>query len=201
MFVNKTSLHPLIHQYDLDNDLLNQKLEQHVRQEIAKTAALNTEKKHSNIGGWHSDRDLDAKLGDGSIASGYLLKLFDSFSPAITQYIKSNTEKFNTTQKKAYEWNYAGSWYNVAFGGSYNAPHVHPYSQISGAYYIRTEEPTKTHPLSGRIDFIDEDNIQYGFFPKPGTLFLFPSDMLHWVHPYHGSDLRICLSFNLKNIT
>ena len=199
MLINQTLLNPLIHQYDLGNESLNQKLENHVRQEIAKTKGLDTEKKHSNIGGWHSERDLDLKLGDHSLGSGYLLKLFDSFSPAITQYIQAHTEKFHTTQKKAYEWNYAGAWYNVAFGGSYNAPHIHPYCQISGAYYIRTEEPSKTHPLSGRIDFIDE-TIQYGFFPKAGTLFLFPSDMLHFVHPYHGSDLRICLSFNLKNI-
>lgn len=200
MPTNKSFLHSLIHEYHLEHEILNKTIEEHVQEEIKRTTGLDYNAKHSNIGGWHSERNLDAKLGDNSASSALLLQLLASFSPCITQYIHANFEKFNTEPKEIYEWYYAGAWYNVAFGGSYNAPHVHPDCQISGAYYVRTEEPTKEHPLSGRIDFIDK-NVQYGFFPTPGTLLLFPSDMLHWVHPYYGSKLRICLSFNIKNIT
>jgi hypothetical protein len=193
------SIHPLIGVFQLGNEELNKKIADHVRQEIQKELSLNEVLKHSNIGGWHSKRDLDSKLGDGSPGSNLLLLLLASFSDSIMEYIRTNPEKFNTVAKESYDWNYAGTWYNVAFGGSYNAPHVHPGAQISGAYYVRTEEPDEKHPYSGRIDLI-EDNVQYPFFPHPGTLILFPSDMLHWVHPYYGSDLRICLSFNAKNI-
>lgn len=194
------SIHPLIQEFHIEQPELNQKLEKLVRDEIDREKGLGIDAKHSNIGGWHSERNLDAKLADGSPRSALLIQLFESFSGPMTEYIRNNAEKFHTTQKEAYEWFYAGSWFNVAFKGSYNAPHVHPGCQISAAYYIRTEEPSKEHPFSGRIDFIDK-NIQYGYFPKAGTLFLFPSDMLHWVHPYFGNDLRICLSFNAKKIS
>ncbi len=193
-------LNPLIHEYHLEQEGLNQKLDEIVHQEITRTTGIKEILKHSNIGGWHSERNLDAKLGDGSPASNQLLLLFDSFSAPITDYIRTHHTRLGVPLKDSYEWNYAGAWYNVAFGGSYNSPHVHPGSQISAGYYIRTEQPTPEHPYSGRIDFIDKNNIQYGFFPKPGTLFLFPGDMLHWVHPYYGSDIRICLSFNAKFI-
>lgn len=191
-------LHPLIQESQLDLPAVNEQLVEHVRQEIEK-AGLGAHTRHSNIGGWHSERNLDAKLGDGSPLSAQLIQVFSGFSAPITEYINHvGPAKFNV-QEGNYDWNYAGAWFNVAFNGSYNAPHTHPGCQISGAYYIRTEEPSKDAPMSGRIDFI-VDNVQYSSFPKAGTLFLFPSEMLHWVHPYHGSDIRICLSFNAKNI-
>ena len=125
--------------------------------------------------------------------------MLELFSEPIMQFIDACHERFHVEPQFTYDWDYAGAWFNVAFRGSYNAPHTHPDCQISGAYYIRTEQPSKEYPFSGRTDFIHE-NMQYGFFPKPGTLLLFPSDMLHWVHPYYGSDIRICLSFNAKNV-
>lgn len=189
----------LIREFNLRHDEINRKLEEYVVNELKKYKEMNHPLRHSNIGGWHSDRDLHAKLGDGSPLSTLLIQLLDSFSMPINQYINSCHEKFGTTPSSAYYWDYTGAWFNVAFQGSYNSPHVHAGSQISGAYYIRTEQPEDEHPFSGRIDFI-YNNLQYGFFPKPGTLLLFPSDMLHWVHPYHGSGIRICLSFNINNI-
>jgi len=191
--------HPLIGEFHLDNHDLNTKLQEYVRQEIRQDTGLDPNQKHSNIGGWHSKKDLDARLSDGSEGSNLLLLLLASFSDPITEYIRTHTKIFQTLPKDSYNWNYAGVWYNVAFNGSYNAPHVHPGAQISAAYYIRTEEPDQAHPFSGRIDFI-ENNIQYPFTPKAGTLLLFPSTMLHWVHPYYGKELRICLSFNAKDI-
>jgi len=192
---------PLIGEFHLNNNALNKKIEDHVRQEIGEETKLAGLSQHSNIGGWHSKRDLDSKLGDGSAGSNLLLLLFASFSEPIMEYIRSNANKFNVAKKESYDWNYAGAWYNVAFAdsGSYNSPHTHPGAQFSGAYYVRTEEAPPQHPFSGKIEFI-KDNIQYLYSPRAGTLFLFPSDLLHWVHPYYGKDLRICLSFNAKNI-
>ena len=158
-----------------------------------------SKEQHSNIGGWQSERDLHSKLGNGTPLSALLLKLFASFSPPIMQYINDCCAQFNVKRSSSYDWNYTGAWFNVATRGSYNAPHRHPLSEVSGAYYIRTEEPSAEYPFSGRIDFI----YAYGekpFFPKPGTLILFPSNTLHFVHPYYGSGYRICLSFNLNNI-
>jgi uncharacterized protein (TIGR02466 family) len=190
---------PSVQKFHLNNDEVNHKLEEHVLHAVKQNQGLDSKALHTNIGGWHSERDLHAKLGDGTELSEQLIELLNSFSPPITEYIRKHADRFNTKPNDSYLWNYTGVWFNVGFQGSYNAPHTHPGSQISAAYYIRTEQPSSEHPFSGRIDFIHK-NLQSGHFPKPGTLILFPSEMLHWVHPYYGTGLRICLSFNINSI-
>lgn len=195
--------YPLLYEFHLGLDDLNKQLEEYVQREVQKASTLQED--HSNYGGWHSDRNLDLHLDDGSKRSGLLIPLFLALSDAMKTYIRECHTKFKVEVKPEYDWNYTGAWFNVAFpkSGNYNSPHVHAQSnnQISGAYYIQTETPSSEHPLSGRIDFIDKQNkSQYGFFPKPGTLFLFPSDLLHWVHPYYGDKIRICFSFNVKGV-
>jgi len=194
------TVNPHIYEFHLGLEETNRHLEEYVRNEIAKVHTLGLEEKHSNIGGWHSERNLHTRLGEHTAYTDHLLRLFAAFENPMNEYIKNCHEKFGVRPLNSYHFDYTASWFNVAFGGSYNAPHIHPLSQISAAYYVRTEEPTKEYPFSGRIDLI-ENNTQYPFSPKSGTLLLFPSDMLHWVHPYHGSDIRICLSFNAGNIS
>lgn len=189
-----------LQKFDLKQEDLNAKLEKYVVEEMRRTEKHGKKEQHSNIGGWQGDRDLHAKLGGETESSKLLLKLFASFSDPMMEYIKTCCVKNNVKpSKEGYDWDYTDAWFNVAVKGSYNAPHTHPLSDISAAYYVRTEEPPEGYPYSGRIDFYNE----YGsdqFFPKPGTLLLFPSTMLHFVHPYYGNGLRICLSFNAKNI-
>lgn len=188
----------LVKEFQLGNEKLNQELQAHVLEEMNKKENFSKKEQHSNIGGWQSERDLHAKLGDGTPSSRLLLQLFSSFSAPMTQFINECALKCNIKPSKSYDWNYTGSWYNVAIRGGYNAPHTHPLSQVSGAYYIRTEDPPPEYPFSGRIDFYDKE--EHHFFPKAGTLILFPSNTLHFVHPYYGLEPRICLSFNLNNI-
>jgi hypothetical protein len=188
----------LIQEFHLDNDALNKELEKWVVDEIERQGGIQKEQ-HSNVGGWQSDRELHARLADGSQVSNLLVKLFDSFSGPMTHFINSCCIQCNLKINKSYEWHYTGAWFNVSTKGSYNAPHTHPLSEISGAYYIRTEEPTKENPFSGRIDFFYPGGDK-SFFPTPGTLILFPGNTLHFVHPYYGEGHRICLSFNTNNI-
>jgi hypothetical protein len=154
---------------------------------------------HSNIGGWQGDRDLHAKFNDGTRLGKLLQTLFESFAIPITEYVNNCCVFFKRDTSPSYAWNFTGAWFNVAKKGAYNAPHTHPFNEISGAYYIRTEEPPKDYPFSGRIDFFHENGLT-SYFPKPGDLILFPSSMLHFVHPYYGSEYRMSLSFNIKNI-
>jgi len=188
----------LIQDFQLGNEELNKELEKFVLEEMKREMGRSKEQ-HSNIGGWQSGRDLHAKVGNDTPYNLALLKLFSSFSQPIMQYVNACCVKSNIKPSKSYDWSYTGAWFNVASKGSYNAPHTHPLSQISGAYYIRTEEPLPEYPFSGRIDFFFEGGDNH-FFPKPGTLLLFPSTMLHFVHPYYGSGHRISLSFNLSNV-
>lgn len=187
----------LIQEFFLGNEDLNKELEKSAIEEMNRDNQK--KEQHSNIGGWQSRRNLQATLGDGSELSSHLIEMFQSFSAPMMKYIKSCCAYFNVPPSDAYDWNYTGAWFNAATRGGYNAPHIHPLNQISAAYYIRTEDPLPEYPFSGRIDFFYE-NVSYSFFPKPGTLILFPSDMLHFVHPYYGTPYRISLSFNAKNI-
>lgn len=185
---------PLIREFHLNNDELNSRLEKYVYEDMKKENA-----QHSNIGGWQSERDLHTQVGVDTPNGLTLLDMFQSFSAPIMQYINDCCVKVNIPTSKSYDWNYTGSWFNVSVKGSYNAPHTHPFSEISGAYYIRTEDPPPEYPFSGRIDFYYEGGDTH-YFPTPGTLILFPSNMLHFVHPYYGSGQRISLSFNLNNV-
>lgn len=187
----------LLKEYQLGNEALNEELEKFVVEQMARKDQK--KEQHSNIGGWQSERDLHAKLGVGTPYSNALLKLFSSFSAPMMDYINSCCSKWNVKPSKSYDWDYTDAWFNVSARGGYNAPHTHPLSAISGAYYIRTEEPPAGYPFSGRIDFYNENGEQY-YFPKAGTLILFPGTMLHFVHPYYGTGHRICLSFNANNI-
>lgn len=187
----------LIKEFQLGNETLNQQLEKTVAEEMNRKDLK--KEQHSNIGGWQSERDLHAKLGNGTKLSNSLLKLFESFSSPMMHYINECCLEWKIQPSASYDWDYTGAWFNVANRGGYNAPHTHPLSAISGAYYIRTEEPPEGYPFSGRIDFYYERGEKY-YFPKAGTLILFPSTMLHFVHPYYGSGPRICLSFNANNI-
>ena len=187
----------LIKEFHLGHDALNQELEKIVVEQMNRKDQK--KEQHSNIGGWQSERDLHAKLGEGTPYANALLKLFASFSSPMMEYINECCAKWNIKKSSSYDWNYTGAWFNVAARGGYNAPHTHPLSAISGAYYVSAEDPPEEYPFSGRIDFY------YGtgektFFPKPGTLILFPGTMLHFVHPYYGKGKRICLSFNANNI-
>jgi len=187
-----------IQEFNLGNAEINKKLEKFVLEDMQKHKGI-TKEQHSNIGGWQSERDLHAKLGDGTPYHSELLRLFASFSSPITQFINKCCVQCNVKPNATYDWDYSDAWFNVAAQGGYNAPHAHPLSEISGAYYVRTTEPPEGYPFSGRIDFYYQDKNTH-FFPKPGTLILFPGDMLHFVHPYYGAGHRICLSFNIKNV-
>jgi hypothetical protein len=186
----------LIKEYQVGNEALNHQLEKLVEEQMAQKKNPD---QHSNIGGWQSDRDLHVRLHEGTPSSDALLELFANFAAPIIDFINGCCAVWGTQPSPNYTWDYAGSWFNVAVPGGYNAPHTHPLSAVSGAYYIRTEEPPKEYPFSGRIDFYYPNGEQF-FFPKPGTLILFPGNMLHFVHPYYGKEKRISLSFNVNKI-
>lgn len=100
-------------------------------------------------------------------------------------------------------------WANVNRPGDYNTIHSHPTSQWSGVYYAATGESDPSRPLSGVIEFQDPrgapqaqpfPGFDFGhklrLVPEAGLLLVFPSWLLHMVHPFHGSGERISIAFN-----
>lgn len=101
-------------------------------------------------------------------------------------------------------------WANVMDPGDYSYPHCHYDSQASLVYYLDPGEPDPNEKLAGRFHFSDP-RIPYccsthperptrGLLPdiRPGTLLMFPSEFVHFVHPYRGRRQRITLAWNIS---
>lgn len=87
--------------------------------------------------------------------------------------------------------------------GDYATIHHHippgesPGHRLSGMLYLRSPDgvnPT-TFP-NGCLHFIACETVVY-CPPVPGTLLLWPSELLHGVHPFRGPGDRLGLSFNV----
>jgi uncharacterized protein (TIGR02466 family) len=101
------------------------------------------------------------------------------------------------------------AWTAICRTGAYHAPHVHPDSAWSGAYYVDPGAGRPDSPLGGVLEFLDPrggaeavtaPGDPYGaplrVQPEAGLLVVFPSWLYHWVHPYAGQTTRIAVSFN-----
>ena len=188
-------LDSLVIKYNLDDNNLNNKVLQTIysqKEHLKGMLKPSLKIPQSNIGGWLSKRNFHNWNEPG------IKQLFNSFKDPITDYINYMHTIHNMATNNNYEWSHY-SWVNFLPQYAYNAPHTHPGSQISGCYYFSTPLPNQEHPFSGRIDFI-EDKVETGLQPEKGTLLLFPSNLLHWVHPNYNAEDRISLSLNIMSI-
>jgi len=99
------------------------------------------------------------------------------------------------------------SWINYSEKGMYQEYHCHPYSDISGAYYVQTHEnsgdiqfmaPSSAYnhsELCLRSKFLTS-NIKYKAVTN--RLVLFPSWLQHGTLPNISEKERISISFNIK---
>ncbi len=108
------------------------------------------------------------------------------------------------------------SWPNINRFGDYHSPHNHPWSYLSGTYYIQIPDAevdqadheeqhaacishydprsgTNVNPLppGSRADPI------HTIKPVPGALLMWPSSVYHFVHPNLSQQKRYTLSFNI----
>jgi len=110
----------------------------------------------------------------------------------------------------------AESWFHITRKGGYFGAHTHPLHSWSGVYCVKHDgdDPSSN---SGRLSFINPNvgataftdmatsNMREPFATggrrvrlKPGQLVIFPSWLLHEVHPYEGDSERITVAFNCR---
>ncbi|SLN56201.1 2OG-Fe(II) oxygenase family protein [Oceanibacterium hippocampi] len=163
-----------------------------------KTGKLN----RSNLGGWRSEPDLLSwpepeirPLGNwirDSLQAVWQLAAPPTGTPA--------TPEYNVV-----------AWANINRDGNYNVVHNHANQHWSGVYYVSVGKPDPDRPLNGIFEFHDPRpaagmTITPGFEfgnkltiqPKPGLMLLFPSWMMHFVHPFFGKGERISIAFNAR---
>jgi len=112
-------------------------------------------------------------------------------------------------------WTITG-WPSINRFGDYHDPHNHPWSYLSGTYYVKmpaTRETlqSRSDVRPGRITFYDprqgsnmtaiknDPNIEpeHTVLPEPGLMLLWPAFVNHFVHPNLSKETRISISFNI----
>jgi uncharacterized protein (TIGR02466 family) len=114
----------------------------------------------------------------------------------------------------AIDWSLQG-WANVNRLGDYHDPHNHPHAYLSGTYYVRVPRSRATprnraDVRPGCITFYDprvanmtvlrddpQSEPELTVAPAAGMILLWPSFVMHFVHPNLSDEARISISFNL----
>ena len=153
----------------------------------------------SNVGGWHSAPD-------------FILRREPCLVQLVTRIRVMVGEMVRAMMKPRTDKMHIEGWANVLRHGQYNMPHVHPNATWSGVYYVTGNPAPETagHPHSGKIEFTDprpgaaatytvENMMQQSCMlnPDAGTMVVFPSWLVHQVHPYFGPDARVSIAFNV----
>ena len=152
----------------------------------------------SNIGGWHSRTDF-LRRSEPAVDA-----LATWITWAVSRMVAATAGPHAATGEMS-----LSAWAAICRAGAYHAPHSHPDSAWSGAYYVDAGTETPSQPLSGVLEFLDpRSGVEavtapgdpYGepfrIRPQSGLLVVFPSWLFHWVHPYTGPTPRIAVSFN-----
>lgn len=102
------------------------------------------------------------------------------------------------------------AWVNVYRKGDYIVPHAHTRSTVSLVYFLAEGDPDPEDGNAGRFAFVDarladcclieEGRMTNPLMPNtpPGTMLLFPSELVHAVNPYSGESPRITASWNIN---
>lgn len=180
-----------------DSEQLNQEL---------KAVILDNEKKSggivkSNIGGWHSE------LGIFSWDEPCIKTLHERVRRAAIECTRNMIVRRNVKFRVRYR---IDGWANVVRSGDYHSPHNHPNNLWSGVYYVAVGEPEPGRPKNGQLELLDPRigcnmvgipdslfEVRYSIPATAGLMVLFPSWLIHHVHPFIGKGERISIAFNI----
>lgn len=181
----------------------NVRLREHILKRRTETPSVQA----SNVGGWHSDREI---LEWGGPDVGEILDMAKEMANRMT------ADRHGKLPRP--DWAVT-AWANVNGPGDGNVCHYHPGAFWSGAYYVDDGGCASDPDLGGEFEMLDprgagpgmhapslkfagDDGQSVGsaesVLPRPGLLLMFPSWLFHQVRPYRGTDLRISIAFNLS---
>ena len=101
------------------------------------------------------------------------------------------------------------SWGNISRQGEYSMPHSHPDCEAVVVYCLDPGDQNPIDPLDGFLAFVDpryeaccrvfKNYMTTPFMPDmaPGSMIIFPSELVHCVNPYQGTRPRITFSWDL----
>jgi uncharacterized protein (TIGR02466 family) len=154
----------------------------------------------SNHQGWHSTRTFfDRK-------EAAIVDLARHIRTGLAHSVKRYWAAFDPTRHPVT----CEGWANVNGTGAFNSPHTHEQAHFSGSYYVSV--PSSEDEASGALEFLNPSSgdwlklpdgsymIRPTIFvkPKPGSMFIFPSYLRHWVYPNQEEADRVSIAFNLR---
>ena len=179
--------------FDIFNSYLDEQLFSLDTEKI-KNKILNLKSKDkgrivSNYGGWQSKsfKKID--------------KNFESLFNKINLSVKE-IEKHLDLEKKLF---FKSCWCNINNFGSFNKPHQHVNSVISGVYYVSIPKNSGNIVfMNQNLDSFYQSIKQYNKYnsttwnvkPENNLCLLFPSYLMHYVEPNLNKEERISISFN-----
>ena len=159
---------------------------------------------NSNVGGWHSTRDMTHW---GGPALDEVLAHARGLADRLTVDRQGRAVSI--------DWR-VECWANVNRVGQANKLHTHPGCFWSGTYYVDDGGISDEADLGGEFEFFDPRGVAPLLSPagasagvpgasadsplirpRSGTMVLFPSWMPHGVRAYRGGGTRISIAFNL----
>ena len=159
------------------------------KEKILKIKFKDKGRKVSNYGGWQSNYFVSVE------------KPFENLFNKINFIVEDIKNKLNINKKLRL----INFWHNVNGLGSFNAPHEHGGTVVSGVYYVSIPKN------AGSIVFLNKDLDSYyssidlynqynssvwKIEPKENMCVLFPSYLQHYVEPNLNKKERISISFN-----
>lgn len=171
---------------------------------IAKRRASHDNLPRSNVGGWHSDTDMQDWGGE---AARYIA------GKAIAM-VKRITTVSNAKDVEL-DWS-LHMWANVLPKGAFNRMHIHPGILWAAVFYVDAgdtgqdaggelvlEDPRfpMTHMRLNALRVIASDGKpqtgEQRLRPKTGDMVIFPAWLRHSVEPYLGERERISIAMNI----
>ena len=175
----------------LISNLENKSLKEKIIQEVNNAEQNNQGRKVSNQGGFQT-KDLNDDIIGNAILSTSVQLLQKNF-------------RFKGKTKISLD----NFWINKNYSGNFNEPHVHPFTNFSGIYYLQVSKKggylvflnnDVSTDMTGNFNFIQDPSfdIHFKIQPKENMFILFPSHMRHMVEPHYEDRGRISLAFNIK---
>jgi len=114
-------------------------------------------------------------------------------------------DKHPLLSRRARNFDYTGSWSSRLRDCGFHTNHVHPEGWISSCYYVALPPAVEDH--RGRqgwikfgepaLDVALKEPIRRAIQPRPGRLVLFPSYMWHGTIPFHDTQPRTTIAFDV----
>lgn len=144
-------------------------------------------------GGWHSG---PAFLQRRDPDLGWVLQTVHQFAE---QALASRYDGWKSTTLRL-----GSYWANVLPPGAWNAPHHHHPQHWSAVYYVQVPALGDADDPAGWLEFLNPSPVQsqwgagsYALGPREGLIVLFPSSLVHLVHPAPHADAdRVSLALN-----